>query len=43
MGLFLALSAFLGVAFLAGLVAFAALCVGGGDPASEDFDHGGPV
>jgi hypothetical protein len=41
--LFLALSAFLGVAFLAGLVTFAAPCVGGGDPVSEDFDRGGQI
>jgi hypothetical protein len=41
MGLFVALSVFLGVAIMAAFIAFAALCVGAGDPVSEDFDRGG--
>lgn len=40
MALLLALATFLTVAFIAGFVAFAALCVGKGDPVVEDFDHG---
>jgi hypothetical protein len=40
MGVFLALSVFLGIAFVAAFVGFAALCVGAGDPVSEDFDRG---
>lgn len=41
MALVLALALFLVVGLIAGFVAFAALAVGKGDPASEDFDHGG--
>jgi hypothetical protein len=40
MAFFIALSAFLAVAFLAAFVGLAALSVGGGDPVDEDFDHG---
>lgn len=41
MGLFLALFVLLGVAFLGAFIGFAALCVGDGDPAGEDFDRAG--
>lgn len=41
MAFFIALSVFLAVAFFAALLGFGAMCVGGGDPVHEDFDHGG--
>lgn len=40
MAFFIALSIFLAVAFLAAFVGMAALCVGGGDPVHDDFEHG---
>lgn len=41
MALVLTLGVFLGVCFLGAFVAFAAMCVGRGDPIEDDFDHGG--
>lgn len=40
MGVFLAISVFLGVAVIAAFIGFAALCVGAGDPVGEDFERG---